>query len=86
MANDGNADNIREDDDTYACDATTGGGKRSTTATLCDAEDVEIETSVTFPSGWVWAARQWKTYTLTCEWDAVATWDGNVSGYSTDRT
>ena len=38
--------------------------------TLCDAEDVEIDTSVTFTDEMGYDCRVKRSYTLTCQWDA----------------
>ena len=83
---DGNADNIRTDDDTYKCSANDGGkaatGKMGAdkNATLCDAEDVEIETSVTFVDGMGLGCSETVEYTLTCQWDASGNLRGLLSG------
>ena len=83
---DGNADNIRKDDDTYKCSADDGGaaatGKAGAdqNATLCDAKDVEIETSVTFVDGMGLGCSETVDYTLTCQWDASGNLRGLLSG------
>ena len=69
--------------DASKCSADDGGEKTSTkfndtaddnrstgNGTLCDAEDVEIETSVTFTDGMGFDCSVERTYTLTCQWDA----------------
>ena len=73
------ADNFVATDDSNACSADDGGAAHGFTATggdinngtLCDAEDVEIETSVTFPLGLGYGCEPIKVdYTLTCQWDS----------------
>ena len=71
--------------DVRKCSADDGGEKSSTTnqgtgtaaralsngnGTLCDAEDVEIETSVTFTDGMGFKCAVKRSYTLTCQWDS----------------
>ena len=79
---DGNADNIRTDDDTYACSDKDGGSKA--TSSLCDARDVEIATSVTFVDGMGMGCSVTMDYTLTCQWDASGNLDGSLGGHDTD--
>ena len=76
---DGNADNIREDDDTYECSADDGGSTK--TSSLCDAEDVVIETSVTFVDGMMLCDPVEVSYTLTCQWDASGNLSGSLTGH-----
>ena len=73
------ADNFDEDDDSNACTADDGGTAHGSTSsgaainngTLCDAEDVEIETSVKFPLGLGYGCDPVTVdYTLTCQWDS----------------
>ena len=74
------ADNYAMNDDSYTCSADDGGTKATGTradpdadanSTLCDAEDVEIETSVTFPLGLGYGCDAVKVdYTLTCQWSS----------------
>ena len=73
------ADNFVATDDSNACTASDGGTAHGFTATgasinngtLCDAEDVEIETSVTFPLGLGYGCDPITVdYTLTCQWDS----------------
>ena len=48
--------------------------RTSLNGTLCDAEDVEIETTVTFPLGLGYGCDAVeKTYTLTCQWNTRGT-------------
>ena len=62
---DDKADNFDPDDDSNKC---TAADKNST---LCDAEDVEIETTVSFPLGLGYGCDAVeKTYTLTCQWSS----------------
>ncbi len=73
-------DNFATTDDSYTCSADDGGSKATGTSsdpdahansTLCDAKDVEIETSVTFPLGLGYGCDPVKVeYTLTCQWSA----------------
>ena len=74
------ASNFADDDDSSSCTASDGGtGTTGITATnpaghnnstLCDAEDVVIETSVSFVDGLGYGCDPVKvSYTLTCQWD-----------------
>ena len=73
-------DNFAANDDSYTCTADDGGSKATGTAadpdahansTLCDAKDVEIETSVTFPLGLGYGCDAVTVdYTLTCQWSS----------------
>ena len=72
-----NADNFAMNDDSYACSADDGGTAATGTngvdnnSTACNAEDVVIETSVTFPLGLGYGCEAVEVdYTLTCQWDA----------------
>ena len=71
-------DNYAADSGNDECATHDGGsaksGKDETDGTLCDAEDVEIETSVTFTDGLGFDCSVERTYTLTCQWDA----DGGI--------
>ncbi len=82
---DDRADNYLGNSDAMKCSADDGGEKTSTTnqgtgiaakalsdgdGTLCDAEDVEIETSITFTDGMGFECAVERTYTLTCQWDS----------------
>ena len=71
---DDKADNFVADDDSNACTGADGGTAKSSSAnngTLCHAEDVEIETSVTFPLGLGYGCDAITVdYTLTCQWDS----------------
>ena len=73
------ADNFVATDDSNACTADDGGTAHGSTSsgaainngTLCHAEDVEIETSVTFPLGLGYGCDKITVdYTLTCQWDS----------------
>ena len=70
---DDESDNFAEGDDSRECTADDGGtakGDDDNNGTLCNAEDVEIETTVTFPLGLGYGCDAVeKTYTLTCQWD-----------------
>ena len=64
-------------DDSYKCSAEDGGtaatGKdgADNNSTACNAEDVMIDTSVTFPLGLGYGCDPVEVeYTLTCQWDA----------------
>ena len=83
---DDRADNyFDQGNDAILCSDDDGGEKSATTnqgtglaaralsngnGTLCDAEDVEIETTVTFTDGMGWKCSVPRTYTLTCQWDS----------------
>jgi len=73
IGGDDESDNFAEGDDSRECTADDGGsakGKDDNNGTLCDAEDVEIETTVTFPLGLGYGCDAVeKTYTLTCQWN-----------------
>ena len=83
------ADNFTDDDDSYKCSADDGGAKATGTATdpdrdanstLCDASDVEIATSVTFPLGLGYGCDPVKVeYTLTCDWSSRGNAAGSVN-------
>ena len=83
------ADNFNMDDDSYKCSADDGGAKATGTATdpdrdanstLCDASDVEIATSVTFPLGLGYGCDPVKVeYTLTCDWSSRGNAAGSVN-------
>ena len=74
---DDEADNFMDGDDSRKCTASDGGsaatGKEGAddNSTLCDAEDVPIETTVSFPLGLGYGCDAVeKTYTLTCQWSS----------------
>ena len=77
------------DDDSYKCKADDGGAKATGTAanpdadansTLCDASDVEIPASVTFPLGLGYGCDPVKVeYTLTCDWSSRGNAAGSVN-------
>ena len=73
IGGDDESDNFADGDDSRDCTADDGGsakGKDDNNGTLCNAEDVEIETTVTFPLGLGYGCDAVeKTYTLTCQWD-----------------
>ena len=83
------ADNFNMDDDSYKCSADDGGAKATGTATvpdrdanstLCDASDVEIPASVTFPLGLGYGCDPVKVeYTLTCDWSSRGNAAGSVN-------
>ena len=77
LGGDDEADNFAADDDSFECSADDGGsaatGKDGAdlNGTLCNANDVEIATSVTFPLGLGYGCDPIKVeYTLTCNWDS----------------
>ena len=63
-------------EDRVLTDGTDSGSADSSKAlskgdgTLCDAEDVDIETSVTFTDEMGFGCKVERSYTLTCQWDA----------------
>ena len=73
IGGDDKADNFTTADDSNACTADDGGTAKASTSnngTLCDAEGVEIETTVSFPLGLGYGCDAVeKTYTLTCDWN-----------------
>ena len=82
------AGNFAADDDSNACSADDGGtakGKGLVNGTLCDAEGVEIETSVTYPLGLGYGCKAVKVaYTLTCDWSTRGNRNNVVGGIDTD--
>ena len=88
-AGDDKADNFGSNDDSNACTADDGGSGRTKDAdgndqnngTLCDAEDVEIMTSVSFVDGLGYGCDPIEVeYTLTCDWSTR----GNQASLVTD--
>ena len=82
---DDEANNFVDADDSNECTADDGGtakGRNLNNGTLCDAADVEIEATVTFPLGLGYGCDAVeKTYTLTCNWNTRGT-GNNVVGVS----
>ena len=83
---DDESDNFAEGDDSRECtdddggSAATGRNGADTNSTLCDAEGVEIETTVSFPLGLGYGCDAVeKTYTLTCDWSSRGNRTNNVS-------
>ena len=84
LLGDDKADTFETTDDSNACSADDGGtakGAKVNNGTLCDANDVEIETTVTFPLGLGYGCDAVeKTYTLTCDWDTRGNRTNAVGG------
>ena len=81
-----NAGNFADDDDSYKCSADDGGSAATgrnggdDNSTLCDASDVEIATSVTFPLGLGYGCDPIEVeYTLTCDWSSRGNRTNTVS-------
>ena len=79
--------NFAMDDDSYKCTADDGGSAatgakgKDANSTLCDASDVEIATSVTFPLGLGYGCDPIKVeYTLTCDWSSRGNRTNTVGG------
>ena len=86
---DDEADNFADDDDSFECTADDGGSAATgakgvdANSTLCDASDVEIATSVTFPLGLGYGCDPIKVeYTLTCDWSSRGNRTNSVSDYA----
>ena len=86
-----NADNFADDDDSYKCSgddggsAATGDDGEDNNSTLCDAADVEIMTSVTYPLGLGYGCDAVTVdYTLTCQWSSRGNRKNTVGGINTD--
>ena len=84
------ADTFETTDDSNACSADDGGtakGAKVDNGTLCDADGVEIETTVTFPLGLGYGCDAVeKTYTLTCDWSTRGNRTNAVGGGVTALT
>ena len=81
------AANFADSDDSNDCSADDGGsaatGKDGAdeNGTLCDANDVEIATSVTFPLGLGYGCDAIEVeYTLTCDWSSRGNRTNSIDG------